>query len=243
MLGLIQAQTTAAQEQEAARAAKARKEQLALRQSKQLIPVMSSSKAKHPGSNAAPDRPHLTSLRKPSGSDSCSIPSNYEHSFANIMSFLKALLCHAEEFLCDWLSPEDSRHDLQAILQKKEHEVRKELHLANPSSSKLGKNDSQAQVVKLLAGMEALGKVSAPAHAARKEEEGFPSNKGVPLLGPSKPAPSVTTSGTSSPKALPGKPARERDRLTFFSSLKRKVSGGEQPAFEGNGDLHRQVDH
>lgn len=64
---LVQAQTAAAQEQEAARAAKVRKEQLALRQSKQLVPVMSTSKAKHPGSNLAPDRPHLTSLRKPSG--------------------------------------------------------------------------------------------------------------------------------------------------------------------------------
>ena len=89
--------------------------------------------------------------------------------------------------------------------------------------------------------MEPLGKVSTPAHAVRKEEESFPNIKGAPSAGPSKPGLAVSTSGTPSPKALPGKPGRERDRLTFFSSLKRKVSGGDQAAIEENGGLHRQV--
>ena len=62
-----QAQATAAQELEASRAAKVRKEQLALRQSKQLIPVMPNSKAKHPTSSLPVERPLLTTLKKPSG--------------------------------------------------------------------------------------------------------------------------------------------------------------------------------
>ncbi len=93
------------------------------------------------------------------------------------------------------------------------------------------------------AGLEPLGKVSAPvlAQNLRKEEEGSTSGKQTALPGQTRPGIAAGNSSTSSPKALGGKPARERDRLTFFSSLKRKASGGDQPSLDENGNLHRQV--
>lgn len=107
----------------------------------------------------------------------------------------------------------------------------------------LSADTQQASPPWLLVGMEPLGKVSAPAHALRKDEEGLAVSKGPALVASGKSVIAVTTGGTPSPKALPGKPARERDRLSFFSSLKRKVSGGEQANVEENGDLHRQVQY
>lgn len=65
----MQAQATAAQEQEAAKAAKVRMEQLVLRQSKQLVPVMPSSKSKPASSAPIADRT-LPTLKKSSGDSS-----------------------------------------------------------------------------------------------------------------------------------------------------------------------------
>lgn len=101
----------------------------------------------------------------------------------------------------------------------------------------------QADLNRKCAGMEPLGKVAAPLHAPRKEDEGPASSKVLPLPAPGRPGIAVSTSGTLSPKAMPGKPARERDRLTFFSSLKRKACGGDQPPADEAVDLHRQVEH
>lgn len=61
---ILQAQANANQEQEALRAEKLRKEQLALRQSKQLIPVLASGKPKQ--SSNVPQSPGLA-LRKSAG--------------------------------------------------------------------------------------------------------------------------------------------------------------------------------
>jgi len=62
-----QAQATASQEAEAGRLAGVRKEQLALRQSKQLVPVVATPKSKHAPSSSLPTASLLTSLKKPSG--------------------------------------------------------------------------------------------------------------------------------------------------------------------------------
>lgn len=145
-------QATASQEAETQRLAAARKEQLALRQSKQLIPVVAASKAKHAAAaTTLPTASLLTSLKKPSG-------------------------------------------------------------------------------------LEPLGRGSLPTliPAARNEED-LGGHRSPPPPNPARlePLGGNPSSGATHPGA---KPARDRDRLSFFSSLRRKTSAGSQE----NGNFRRQ---
>lgn len=63
----MQAQASAGQEADAAKAARLRMEQLALRTSKQLMPVMPGAKSKAAAPTSLQPPPSLTPLKKPLG--------------------------------------------------------------------------------------------------------------------------------------------------------------------------------
>ena len=97
--------------------------------------------------------------------------------------------------------------------------------------------------VKHLAGLESLTKTSAALPPARKEEDSMLAARSLQTPASARLGMAEGGTGTPSPKAFQqaGRPARERDRLTFFSSLRRKASGGDTQNSDENGHLHGQV--